>query len=575
MRDGVRLHTTLFIPRDASGSLPILLQRTPYGAAGKTFPLSRAYPELAADRYVFAFQDIRGKYESEGTFVMLRPPRVEGAGGTAFDESSDANDTVDWLIKNIPNNNGSVGIFGVSYDGWTATMAMLDPHPALKAVSEQASVADMFIGDDFHHNGAFRLSYALEYAYLTEAAKESSPFNIDTYDTFDWYLKLGPLSNVQSAVLKDKRLPTWDAFRLHPNYDEFWKRQAVAPYLRRVTVPNLNVAGWWDQEDFYGPLAIYRALEKSDPRSQNFLVVGPWNHGGWRAGRGQQLGNIDFGSPTAEYFRSSIEAPFFAHYLKGKGTFAGNDATVFESGSNTWRTFASWPPRESQTRTLYMRADRRLAFDPPRASSGTEFDSYVSDPLHPVPYRNRTIEATHHPDSRWSTWLLQDQRFVHGRPDVLSWETESLTNDVVVAGAITAKLFASVTGRDADFVVKLIDVYPEKWEANSRLGGYQLMIANDVFRARFRKSFERSEPMVPGVITPITIDLHSQSYRFRSGHKIMVQVQSTWFPLIDRNPQTWVRNIFDAKVSDYQAQTHRIWRTPVHASRVEFATIDP
>jgi putative CocE/NonD family hydrolase len=573
MRDGVRMHTVWFVPREAIAPLPILLERTPYGTPDRSFQISRAYPELVADGYVFAFQDVRGKYASEGTFVMLRPPRTGGA-GDKVDESTDSYDTLDWLIKNVPNTNGRVGIFGVSYAGWTTTMAMLDPHPALKAVSEQASVADMFLGDDFFHNGAFRLGYALEYAYLTENAKESSRLTFDAYDTFEWFLKLGPLSNVQTKYLKDKKLPTWADFWLHPNYDAFWRQRAVGPYLTRVTVPTLNVAGWWDQEDFFGPLRIYRALEAHDVRSENFLVVGPWNHGGWRSGRGQMLGNIDFGSATGEHFRAKIEAPFFARYLKDR-TFQQADATVFESGSNTWRTFSAWPPRGTKTRIIYLGADRRLSFEPPLAAATTRFDSYVSDPHRPVPYRTRPIEATFGPDSRWPTWLVQDQRFVQDRPDALSWETEPLAEDVVVAGEIVAKLFVSVTGRDADFIVKLIDVYPQTWEANSRLGGYQLMIANDVLRARFRNSFEKPEPMVPGAVTPLTIDLHSQSYRFRTGHKVMVQVQSTWFPLIDRNPQTWTANIFDAKAGDYQSQTHRIWRTPAYPSRIEFATPGP
>jgi putative CocE/NonD family hydrolase len=467
-------------------------------------------------------------------------------------------------------------MLGVSYPGWTTAMAMLDPHPALKAVSPQASPADMFIGDDFHHNGAFRLSYGFEYAFLTENTKESSQFAFDKFDTYEWYLALGPLANAQSKYLKEKKLPTWDDFRLHPNYDEFWKRQAMRPYLKRVTVPTLNVAGWWDQEDFYGPVTIYRELEKHDSLSRNFLVVGPWRHGGWSGGTGQKLGNIDFGSPTGEYFRAKIEAPFFAYYLKDKGKLSQPEATVFESGSNTWRTFTAWPPKEAKTRALYFHANGRLSFDAPGAAEGKGFDSYVSDPAKPVPYRKRPIEPTYYPKgSGWYTWLLEDQRFVQDRGDVLSWETEPLTGDVVVAGDITAKLFASTTGRDADFVVKLIDVYPEDYPADYKLGGYEFMIANDVFRARFRKSFEKPEPMVPGEVTPVTIDLHTQSYRFKAGHRIMVQVQSSWFPIIDRNPQTWVPNIFEAKESDYQAQTHRIWRIPASASRVEIATVNP
>jgi uncharacterized protein len=466
-------------------------------------------------------------------------------------------------------------MLGISYSGWTTIMGAIEPHPALKAISPQASPADMWLGDDFHHNGAFRLSYGFEYAAMMETGKDVRQFSFDTFDTYDWYLSLGPLANVNRKYLHEK-IPTWNDYVAHPDYDGFWKRQTMIPYLREVKVPTLNVAGWWDQEDFYGPVTIYRELEKHDSLARNFLVVGPWRHGGWSGGTGQKLGNIDFGSATGEYFRSKIEVPFFAYYLKDKGKLSQPEATVFEAGSNTWRTFNSWPPREAKTKSLYFHSGGQLSFDAPTASEGAGFDAYVSDPAKPVPYRHRPIEPTYYPKgSGWSTWLLEDQRFVDGRPDVLTWKTEPLASDVVVAGDITAKLFASTTGGDADFVVKLIDVYPEDYAPDFKLGGYEFMIANDVFRARFRNSFSKPEPMIPGKVTPVSIDLHTQSYRFKAGHRIMVQVQSTWFPIIDRNPQTWVPNIFEAKAGDYQAQTHRIWRVPASASRVEIATVSP
>jgi len=576
MRDGAKLHVEIFSPRNATEPLPFLFERTPYGVGDSEGEIASSYKDLAEDGYIFVFQDIRGRYKSEGTFMMQRPPKPVDAPGQAIDESTDTNDSIDWMLAHLPNNNGRVGMLGVSYDGWTAAMGMLGGHKALRAVSPQASPADMFLGDDFHHNGAFRLSYGFEYAWLTEATRENSDFEFDRYDTYEWYLNVGPLSNIQAKVLKDKKLPTWTDFTAHPNYDQFWQRQAMRPYLTRVTVPTLNVAGWWDQEDFYGPVTIYRALEKHDQGNRNFIVVGPWRHGGWSGGPGQKLGNIDFGSPTGEYYRSKIQAPFFAYYLKDKGSLVQPEATVFEAGSNTWRTFDSWPPKNATTKSLYFQPNGGLAFTPPKATGDSSFDSYVSDPAHPVPYRKRPIEPTYYPKgSGWYTWLLEDQRFVQGRPDVLSWETEPLTEDVVVAGEITAKLFASTTGRDADWVVKLIDVYPEKYDPDFKLGGYEFMIANDVFRGRFYKSFEKPVPLVPNVVTPFTIDLHTQSYRFQKGHRIMVQVQSTWFPIIDRNPQTWVPNIFEAKAADYKAQTHRIWRTPTQASRVEIQTVAP
>jgi hypothetical protein len=570
-RDGVKLRTAIFAPKDQGEPLPFIFIRTPYGAPGPTFQPSRSYPELAAEKYIFVIQDIRGRYKSEGEFVMQRPPRIVDGPGPKIDESTDAYDSIDWLLKNVPHNNGKVGMMGVSYPGWTAAMAMLDPHPALAAVSPQASPADMWVGDDFHHNGAFRLSYGFEYAAMMETSKENENFAFGTYDTYDWYLKLGALSNVNPKYFKGK-LPTWNDFAAHPNYDSFWQRQAMESYLTRVTVPTLNVGGFWDQEDFYGPVHIYRTLEKRDTKANNFMVLGPWNHGGWR-GPGRTLGKIDFGAPRGEEFRARIEAPFFANYLKGKGSYTPAEATVFEAGSNTWRTFGAWPPKEAVTKSLYFGANGELSFDAPRTPG---HDAFVSDPAHPVPYRNRPIEPTYFPKgSGWASWLTEDQRFVKDRPDVLTWSTGPLAEDFVVAGDITAKLFVSTTGQDADWIVKLIDVYPEDYAANHKMGGYEFMIANDVFRSRFRESREVPKPMVPGRVTPVTIDLHTQSYRFLKGHRVMVQLQSTWFPLIDRNPQTWVPNIFEAKESDFKAQTHRVFRTPGAASRVEVQTVVP
>lgn len=570
-RDGVKLNTVIFTPKNQAGPLPFMFIRTPYGAPGPAFPVARAYPELASEQYIFVMQDIRGRYKSEGQFVMQRPPRIVDGPGPTVDESTDAYDSIDWLLKNVPQNNGKVGMMGVSYPGWLTAMAMLSPHPALAAVSPQASPADMWMGDDFHHNGAFRLSYGFEYAAMMESSKENENFSFDTYDTYDWYLKLGPLGNVNAKYLKGK-IPTWNDYVAHPNYDTFWQRQAMQSYLTRVTVPTLNVGGWWDQEDFYGPVQIYRTLEKRDSSARNFLVVGPWNHGGWR-GAGKALGKIDFGAATGDEYRARIEAPFFAHYLKGKGDYTPAEATVFESGSNRWRTFTAWPPREAVTKSLYFDADGVLSFNAPTTGGN---DSFVSDPAHPVPYRNRPIEPTYYPrGSGWPAWLTEDQRFVQNRPDVLSWSTAPLAEDLVLSGDVTARLEVSTTGGDADWIVKLIDVYPEENTPNTKLGGFELMVANDVFRSRFRESFEKPKPMIPNQVTPITIDLHTQSYRFQKGHRVMVQVQSTWFPLIDRNPQTWVPNIFEAKAGDFRAQTHRVWRTSAQASRVDIQVVQP
>jgi putative CocE/NonD family hydrolase len=571
-RDGVKLHTTIFLPRGAPGPLPIIFTRTPYGIAHAGNTLRGYYRALASDGYIFAFQDIRGRYRSEGQFVMMRPPRPrDQRDPKAIDESTDAYDTIDWLLAHVPNNNGRVGMLGISYPGWLTLMAMLDPHPALKAASPQASPADMFLGDDFHHNGAFRLSYGFEYATRMETSKEQQPFTFDRYDTYQWYLDLGPLSNINATHLHGK-IPTWNDFVAHPNYDAFWQRQGAAPYVTRVTVPTLNVAGWWDQEDFYGPLKIYELLERYDTGHVNSLVVGPWNHGGWSGAEGEKLGEIDFGSPASRYFQDSILAPWFAHFLKDRDERQQPEAITFEAGANRWRWWDAWPPRRTTEQRLYFQAGGRLSFEPPTGANA--FDSYVSDPAHPVPYRHRPVPATYTPGgSGWPVWLVEDQRFVDDRPDVLTWETEPLPADVTIAGDITAHLFVSTTGTDGDWIVKLIDVYPEDYPKDQKLAGWELMVANDVFRARFRNSFEKPAPLTPGQVTPLTIDLHSQDYRFLKGHRIMVQVQSTWFPLIDRNPQTFVPNIFEARGSDYRPATIRVYRSVRWPSWVEVQVV--
>ncbi|MCX6569524.1 MAG: CocE/NonD family hydrolase [Candidatus Aminicenantes bacterium] len=569
MRDGVKLNTIIFTPKKAVPPLPFLVMRTPYGAPESPRPLTfEPYQELVDEGYIFVFQDIRGRYKSEGQFVMQRPPR-DKRDPRAIDESTDAYDTVEWLLKNVPGHNGRAGLMGISYGGWLTAMAMLDPHPAVKAVSPQASPADMYLGDDFHHNGAFRLSYGFEYAAMMETSKENASFRFDTFDTYEWYLRLGPLSAVNERYLLGK-IPTWNDYVAHPNYDAFWQKQAMASYLTRVTVPTLNVAGWWDQEDFYGPQKIYETLEPHDSGKMSFFVAGPWNHGGWMRTDGSSLGRIKFGANASKYFREKIQAPFFAYFLKDKGKWDVPEAVTFETGANVWQVYDEWPPRKlTEDRDLYFGEGGRLSFEAPGGEDGRAFDSYVSDPAQPVPYRPRPVEATYDPrGSGWSTWLAGDQRFVHLRPDVLSWETEPLAEDLTVTGRIVARLFASTTGTDSDWIVKLIDVYPGDNVAEPAMGGYQLMIANEVFRGRFRTSFERPEALVPDRVTDFTVDLHGADHRFLKGHKIMVQVQSTWFPLIDRNPQTFVENIFLAKASDYRPATQRVFRSKAHPSHI-------
>jgi putative CocE/NonD family hydrolase len=571
MRDGVKLFTTIYTPKDQREPLPLIFRRTPYGIDGAAGSFVRYYKALADEGYIFVFQDIRGKFKSEGTFVMQRPARAPGD-TTSLDEGTDTYDTIEWLLKNVPEHNGRVGMLGVSYDGWTTIMGALEPHPALKAISPQASPSDMWLGDDFHHNGAFRLSYAFEYATMMESGRDVKNFEFDRYDTFDWYLSLGPLSAVNRRFLRES-IPTWNDYVRHPDYDDFWKRQTLIPHLRGVTVPTLNVAGWWDQEDFYGPLDIYASLEKHDTSGQNYLVVGPWNHGGWTRD-GSALGPIPFGSDTAAYFRDQVQAPFFAHFLKDKGPRTFPEALTFESGANAWRRWDQWPPRAAKTVGLYFGANELLGVDTPPAAGAIGYDSYVSDPAHPVPYRQRPIQATYFAGgSKWSTWLVEDQRFVDDRADVLSWETPPLTNDLTIAGEVVAKLFASTTGTDADWIVKLIDVYPESYPGNWALAGYQLMVSNEVFRGRYRKSFETPAPIPANQVQEYRFSLHTQNYTFKAGHRVMVQVQSTWFPLIDRNPQTFTKSIFDAEEKDFVRATHRIYRSARYPSRVEVPVV--
>ncbi len=568
MRDGARLYTEVNVPLNASGPLPILVCRTPYSAERMSSVLAGGgFRHLVQDGYIFVFQDIRGRFRSDGQFVMMRPPR-NSKDPKAADESTDAWDTIDWLVRSVPRNNGRVGVFGISYPGWLTVMAAIEPHPALKAISEQASPADMFLGDDFYHNGAFRLSYGFEYAAQMEGTKTNRQFEFDRRDLFEWYYQLLPLARANTRDFR-QRLPTWNAFEQHPNYDEFWKSIAVPTYLHPLTVPSLNVAGWWDQEDFYGPLKIYETWEKTDRNNLNYLVVGPWNHGGWETGDGRRLGEIEFGSDTAADYRESMEAPWFAYWLKDQGSAKFEEARAFETGTNRWRSYESWPPREGiAVRPLYLRGGESLSFSAPSEEGEEASDRYISDPMAPVPYRHRPIGPTYGGPG-WSTWQVEDQRFVDRRPDVRTWQTEPLKQPIAIAGDVMAHLFASTTGSDADWIVKLIDVYPEDYDRQPEMGGYELMVANEIFRARFRRSFERAEAVPPGAVLEYPIDLHTHNHEFKAGHRIMVQVQSTWFPLYSRNPQKFVPNIFLARPEDYQAATQRIWRSRKQPSRIE------
>ena len=569
MRDGVKLHAEVWRPQGFRGKLPILIQRSPYGfdLAKVTGSFKAEYKDLASEGFIFVLEDIRGRFGSGGEFVMLRP---EAATHDGIDESTDAYDTIDWLVKSLPDNNGRVGVFGFSYLGWTTAMSMINPHPALKAVSVQASPNDMFVGDDFHHNGAFRLDYSWEYAATMELSNGTlSPFDFQRDDPYSWFLKQDELATLDRHAL-GRTLPSWQDFIEHPNYDRFWQSGVTSAQLpAAVGVPDLIVAGWWDQEDLYGPLKIYQAQERDDSQRHNFLVIGPWNHGGWTREKADHYGPFDLGSDTATYFRIKVETPWFKYWLKHEGGFDQPEALIFETGSNQWRSYQSWPPKVGIVqRRLYFHANGLLSVDVPNSRSDAEPNQFVSDPTNPVPYRERPIAPMATEDSTWETWLADDQAPFASRPDVLSWQTAPLQRDVTIRGNVIAKLFASTTGTDADWIVKLIDVFPADQTTPTELRNRQLIIADEVFRGRFRSSFERPTPLVPGKVYAYSIDLHSASHVFQRGHRIAVQVQSSWFPLIDQNPQNYQPNIFKTHRGDFKPQTHSVFHTVRYSSAI-------
>lgn len=574
MRDGVRLNTVIIAPIGAKQAMPILVQRTPYGAGPANWPADTTisvqlfgtyYNSFLKAGYYLVFQDIRGKYKSEGT-MEIHMPVIHGTQKGAVDESTDTWDTIDWLIKNLSNNNGRAGIVGISYPGWLALVGAVDPHPALKASSEQACMGDLFLGDDFHHNGAFRLSYGMEYTYEVEFDKTTdSDFPFPQYDLYDWYLKLGSLKNVNDLYFHGK-VPTWNNFVKHPSYDSFWQSNSPLSYVPYPQIPMLHVGGYFDQEDINGPQLMYAHMEKKDSFNRNHIVLGPWNHGQWSRNRADSLGKIAFESNTAAWFQT-LQKKWFDYWLKGEGDGKFDEAYCFQTGSNQWKTYSSWPPKEAVMQKLYTTANGSCSFTRPASASGAV--TYVSDPAHPVPYRLPPIEATYGPGSRWRPWHVEDQRFVSSRPDVLNFVMDSLTEDLTVTGKIMAHIMASTTGTDADWIVKLIDVYPAVDQKSLSMSGYQLPVAMEVFRGRFRKSFSNPSPLVPGKPEEFVIDLHDINHTFRKGHRLMIQIQSTWFPVIDRNPQKFVPNIFEARESDYQKATQTIYCNAKQATYIE------
>ncbi len=573
MRDGIKLHTVIYSPVDAKQPVPVLIQRTPYGA-GSPWPNDSALSvsnfgsssgAMLAEGYFLVIQDIRGKYESEGT-MQIQQPITHLTNKGAIDESTDTWDTIDWLIKNLKGNNGKAGIYGISYPGWLALVGAVDPHPALKASSEQACMADLFLGDDFHHNGAFRLSYGMEYSYSVELDKTTdNEFPFPQYDLFDWYLKLGSLKNVNEKYFKN-RIPSWNNFVAHPNYDSYWQKKSTLSYVKSPEIPQLHVGGYYDQEDINGPQLMYSHMEKMDKQGYNHIVLGPWNHGGWARRRGDSLGKISFGNNTSAWFQA-LQKKWFDHWLKGKGDGEFKEAYAYQTGSNEWKTYDQWPPKETTLKKLYAGPGNTCSFNKPVSKTG--FVSYTSDPAKPIPYRMPPIEATYGPGSRWGQWHVEDQRFVYGRPDVISFTLDSLTEDLTVTGKIIAHLFASTSGSDADWVVKLIDVYPDVYSTSLSMSGFQWPVAMEVFRGRFRKSFTTPSPLTPNKPEEFVIDLHDINHTFKKGHRIMIQVQSSWFPVIDRNPQKYVPNIFEAKESDYIKAEHRIYFSEQYPTHID------
>jgi putative CocE/NonD family hydrolase len=566
MRDGVKLHLVILRPKGSESGgepLPFLMERTPYGVDGETSTsVNAAKPELAQSGYIFVFGDIRGRYKSEGQFVMNRPI-VDHKTKNDVDETTDTNDTIDWLLKNVPNNSGRVGVYGISYPGFLAMMAGIDANPAVKAISPQAPMTNIWIGDDFFHNGAFRETYGFDYVQQLEGQKTDVRVE-SSEDTFDFFLKNGNFAGAaKSAGMSD--LPTAKAFLTQPAYTKFWQDMAVDPHLTKVEVPTLEVGGWWDQEDMWGPQAEYAELEKHDSKQEVFLVLGPWNHGGW-VPTTRHLGAIDFGSATGETYRKTLEAPFFEKYLKDRRGFDLKDTASFRTGVNKWERYDAWPPKSGfREAKMYLATDHGMSFEAPKNESKTE---YVSDPANPVPYRHRPIQPTYGTGSKWRPWLVEDQRFVSDRKDLANFTTAPLDHDVTVTGDVMADLFASTTGTDGDWIVKLIDVYPD--DAPDGMGGYQLMIADEILRGRYRNSFENPEPVKPGEVTEYRWSLHGADHTFQKGHRIMVEVQSTWFPLYDRNPQTYVPNIMTAPRSAYEAETISIYQSSKYPSHIEF-----
>ena len=574
MRDGVKLFTAVYVPKDASHAYPFLINRTPYGVDPygpdryrKSLGPSESFER---DGFIFVFQDARGRFLSEGDFIEVTPHKENKKSAKDVDESTDCYDTIEWLLHNVPNNNGKAGILGISYDGFYTAASIINSHPALKAASPQAPVADLYMGDDAYHNGAFMLEANFGFYAIFKPRTEIAPapeqwphFDYGTTDGYDFYLQAGTLSNLRSRYLKDFGV-YWDDQIKHSNYDDWWKARNISAFMKNVHCAVLAVGGWFDAEDLVGPGKVFQAVAKFNPDTPDTLVMGPWVHGGWAHTEGDHLGDVNFAGKYSPFFNDNVLLPFFRQYLKGEGNANLPRALMFETGTNVWRRYDSWPPKNTEPRSLYLHSSGQLSFDPPTESTAS-FDEYVSDPAHPVPFVN--FPALGVPQ----TYMDADQRFAAKRPDVLVYQTAPLEDDITVSGAVAPHLWVSTSGTDSDYVVKLIDVYPEDFpnpDPNSKevqMGGYEQLVRGEPFRGKFRNTFERPEPFVPGQPTVLNFSLPDINHTFRRGHRIMVQIQSSWFPLVDRNPQKFL-NIPEATEADFQKATERVYHSKSNAS---------
>ena len=574
MRDGIKLFTSVYVPKDASTPYPIMLNRTPYNVG--PYGVDQVKPDLgpsaffATAGYIFVYQDVRGRYMSEGEFVNMRPIIAKKSGPKDIDESTDTYDTIDWLIKHVAGNNGKVGQWGISYPGFYTACGMVDAHPALKASSPQAPVIDWFIGDDWHHNGAFFVTHAFNFLAAfghprpEPTTKTTSKFEHSTPDGYRFFLEMGPLANADPRHMKGD-VAFWKEIMSHGTYDEFWKDRNLRPHLTAIRPAVMTVGGWFDAENLFGAIETYKQVEASTPGASNTIVMGPWFHGGWSRGDGGSLGDVKFDAKTAEFYQKEIELPFFEYYLKGVGTLKRPEAWVFETGRNQWRKYPQWPPAQAKPRSIHLLADGKLGFEPAKADG---FDEYVSDPRKPVPFIGSVT------NQMAKDYMVADQRFAASRPDVLVFESVRLEEDLTIAGPIKVELTVSTTGTDSDWVVKVIDVYPDDAPdpdpnpTGVKLGGYQQLVRGDVMRGKFRESFESPKAFEPGKPTKVGFVMPDSHHTFRSGHRLMIQVQSTWFPLVDRNPQAFV-DIYAAAEKDFQKATQRVYHGPTQPSRVE------